>query len=81
MKTILTATLFGLALAGFSAPAIAASKARAYPLKACLVTDSELGSMGTPVTKTYDGQEIRFCCKPCVKKFEANPAKYLAKLR
>jgi hypothetical protein len=51
-----------------------------YPLKTCIVTDNELGSMGKVVTKVYDGQEIKFCCKPCVGKFEKNPAKYLSKL-
>ena len=51
-----------------------------YPLKTCLVTDNELGSMGKVVTKVYDDQQIKFCCKPCIKKFEANPAKYLSKL-
>ncbi len=35
---------------------------------------------GKPITKVYEGQEIKLCCKPCIKKFEANPAKYLAKL-
>ena len=54
--------------------------AKSYPLNTCLVTDNELGSMGKVITKVYDGQEIKFCCKPCVKKFEKNPAKYLAKL-
>jgi len=54
--------------------------AKPYPLKTCLVTDNELGSMGKVVTKVYDEQEIKFCCKPCVKKFEANPAKFLSKL-
>jgi hypothetical protein len=51
-----------------------------YPLEKCLISGNELGSMGPSVTKIYDGQEIKFCCKPCVKKFEANKAKYLAKL-
>lgn len=55
--------------------------AKSYPLKTCLVTDNELGSMGKVVTKIYDGQEIKFCCKPCVAKFEKNPAKYLSKLK
>lgn len=54
--------------------------AKPYPSKNCLVTGNELGSMGKVVTKVYDDQEIKFCCKPCVKKFEANPAKYLSKL-
>ena len=51
-----------------------------YPLNTCIVTDNELGSMGKIVTKTYQGQEVKFCCKPCVKKFEAAPEKYLKKL-
>ncbi len=58
----------------------AASAAKRYPLDHCLVTDNELGSMGKIITKVYDGQQIKFCCKPCVGKFEKNPAKYLAKL-
>ena len=52
----------------------------AYPLKTCLVSGNDLDSMGGPITKVYDGQEIKFCCKPCIKKFEANQAKYLSKL-
>lgn len=51
-----------------------------YPLKVCLVTGNDLDSMGGPVSTVYNGQEIKFCCKPCLKKFEANPAKYLSKL-
>lgn len=74
MKTklaiLLLLTSFGLQAAG----------TKPYPLKTCLVSGNTLGSMGDPVTKVYDGQEIKFCCKPCVKKFEANQAKYLAKL-
>lgn len=74
MKTILT-------LAAVSALFLTAAFAtKKYPLNNCLVTDNELGSMGKVVTKVYDGQEIKFCCKPCVAKFEKNPAKYLAKL-
>ncbi len=75
MKTklaiILLLTSFGLQAAPGTKP---------YPLKTCLVSGNTLGSMGDPVTKVYNGQEIKFCCKPCVKKFEANQAKYLAKL-
>jgi hypothetical protein len=52
----------------------------AYPLKTCVVSGNELGSMGKPITKVYQNQEIKLCCKPCIKKFEANPAKYLGKL-
>jgi YHS domain-containing protein len=51
-----------------------------YPKDTCIVTGNKLGSMGAPITQVYQGQEIKFCCKPCTKKFAANPAKYLADL-
>lgn len=70
---LLSSLLLGAGLAS-AAPA-------AYPLKTCLVTDNELGSMGKPITKVYENQEVKLCCKPCIKKFEANPAKYLGKLK
>lgn len=83
LRSLLSTALLALTLAAFSAPetASAAEKAKAYPLKTCLVSGNDLDSMGGPVTKVYNGQEIKFCCKPCVKKFEANQAKYLAKLK
>ena len=58
----------------------AAAKAKPYPLQVCIVTDNDLGSMGTPVTLVHEGQTVKFCCKPCVKKFKAEPQKYLSKL-
>lgn len=51
-----------------------------YPKTTCIVTGNKLGSMGPVITQVYEGQEVKFCCKPCVKKFAANPAKYLADL-
>lgn len=54
--------------------------AKPYPFKTCIVTDSKLGSMGRVITKVYDNQEVKFCCNPCVAKFEKNKAKYLSKL-
>jgi len=53
---------------------------RPYPLDTCIVTDNALGSMGDPITKVYDGQEVKFCCEPCVEEFEADQAAFLAKL-
>lgn len=67
-------------------PAPAAAKvadkgpAKPYPLKICLVTDSDLDSMGDEVTFVYQGQTIKICCKPCERKFLRVPEKYLAKL-
>jgi hypothetical protein len=84
LRTLLTAALLGLTLAACTAPepatAAPATKSKPYPLTRCIVTDNDLDSMGGPVTRVYNGQEIKFCCKPCIKKFESNQAKYLTKL-
>lgn len=53
---------------------------RPYPFDTCIIMDSKLGSMGDPITRVYDGQEIKFCCQPCVEEFERNPEEYLARL-
>lgn len=55
-------------------------QAKAYPLKVCLVTGNDLDSMGDEVSIIYQGQIIKFCCRPCEKKFLRAPEKYLAKL-
>lgn len=57
------------------------SGAKPYPLKVCLVTGNDLDSMGDTRVEVYNGQELRFCCRPCVRKFYAKPEKYLAKLK
>jgi hypothetical protein len=51
-----------------------------YTSDKCIVTDNKLGSMGDPVTYVHNGQEVKFCCAPCIKKFKENPDKYLATL-
>lgn len=51
-----------------------------YSLDTCPVSGGKLGSMGDPIVKEYEGREIRFCCAGCPPKFEADPAKYLAKV-
>ena len=56
------------------------SKPKPYSLTNCLVSDEKLGSMGKPVRIVHQGQEVKFCCKPCVRKFKKDPETYLAKL-
>lgn len=51
-----------------------------YPLDKCIVSDEKLGEMGKPFVFTYEGQEIKLCCKSCQKDFKKEPAKYLKKL-
>ena len=52
-----------------TAPLAAKTRVKPYPLKNCIVTDNDLDSMGGEITKVYDNQEIKFCCKACIKKF------------
>lgn len=79
MKYTLVAMIAALGLAS-CAGSSTTSGAKPYPKDVCIVTDNKLGSMGDPITIVHEGQEIKFCCKPCVAKFQANPAKYLSKL-
>mgnify|MGYP002783884361 CR=1 FL=1 len=77
--------LLTLGLAALISPLVAGAKeakgaVRPYPLKLCIVTDNDLGSMGDERTFVYEGQEIKICCKPCEKKFLKTPEKYLTKL-
>jgi len=52
-----------------------------YPLTTCLVSGEKLGEMGDPYVINHKGQEIKFCCKGCVKDFNKDPDTYLAKLK
>jgi hypothetical protein len=73
LATFLATTLCALSLS--------AAPVKSYPLNVCLVSGNELGSMGKVITTVHEGQEIKFCCKPCIKKFNATPGKDQAKLR
>ncbi|WDQ18085.1 hypothetical protein [Rhodopirellula sp. P2] len=42
----------------------------------CPVMDEPLGSMGQPVKLLVAGKPLFLCCKGCVKKVQAEPAKY-----
>jgi len=81
MKTLtilaLTGAFLAAPLAGF-----AAEKAKPYPLDTCLVSGEKLsGDHGMkPYTFVHHGQEIKLCCKDCLKDFNKEPEKYLKKL-
>ena len=53
------------------------SKVKPYPLKMCIVSDEELGSMGDYITFVYKDQQMKVCCKPCIKQFKKDPKKYI----
>jgi len=41
-----------------------------YILNTCPISGEELGGMGDPIVKVYNGREVKFCCMMCVPKFE-----------
>lgn len=51
-----------------------------YTYDKCIVIEQPLTFGGGPFTRYYDGREVKFCCKPCIKTFEAEPEIWLAKL-
>jgi len=69
-----------LALAGTATAEEAARVGDPYTLDTCAVAGEELGSMGEPIVHVKDGREVRFCCAGCIKRYDADPAKYNAKV-
>lgn len=72
-----TLTLFAALAAAFS---FAADSPKPYPLKTCIISGEKLGSMGKPPVLVVDGQEVKFCCKNCIKDFNKDPKKYLKEI-
>ena len=78
--------IVGVLLAAFCAAPLAGlaadkkPKLKPYTLKICIVTGEKLGEMGDPFVYEYEGREIKFCCKGCVKDFKKDPAKYIKKI-
>lgn len=61
-------------------PPTASAAVIPYPLTTCLISNEPLGSMGPAVVLIHEGQELKFCCKSCIKDFHADPVKVMAKL-
>jgi YHS domain-containing protein len=56
----------------------AAKKVKPYPAKTCVVSGEPLED-DAPAS-IFKGQEFKFCCQNCQKKFDKEPAKFAAKL-
>lgn len=54
-----------------------ASEAAAISQKTCPVMG---GKIDPQVSVDYEGKRVYFCCPSCIKTFEKDPKKYLAKL-
>jgi len=67
--------------AGGAAPSPTSAAAENYPLTTCVVSGEELGGMGEPVDYDHNGTLVKFCCKNCIPKFQADPETYLRKLQ
>ena len=57
----------------------AAKKVKPYQLKTCVVSDEALGEMGEPYVFISEGQEVKLCCKSCLKEFQKDKKTYLKK--
>jgi hypothetical protein len=49
-----------------------------YTLNDCPITLGKLGSMGDPSVHMVDGREVRFCCPPCLPRFERQKDRWAA---
>ncbi len=78
LALIAAALGFTLASAAEEKPA---AKARAYPLKTCIVSDEKFGGdMGDPYVFTHEGREVKLCCKGCLDDFKKDAVKYVKKM-
>ncbi|MFT5470770.1 MAG: hypothetical protein ACI8UO_005901 [Verrucomicrobiales bacterium] len=66
---------------GDGGSAAADPTADGYPLKTCVVSGEELGSMGEPVIVKHGEVTVKLCCKSCIDDFNAEPEKFVAKLK
>ena len=52
-----------------------------YPLKTCVVSGEELGSMGEAVSYEHEGTVIKVCCDHCLPDVKKDPAKFVAMVK
>ena len=80
MKKLLT---LAFTLAAFSLNAAdAAPKPFPKSITKCVISGDKLGGdMGKPYVFVQDGQEVKLCCKDCLKDFKKDPAKYMAQIK
>lgn len=60
--------------------AVVKAQLASYPLKTCPISGEELGGMGEPIDYVHGTRLVRFCCKNCLKEFQKEPAKAMAKV-
>ena len=85
MKKLIAATLAAVALGLITTSLVVGAegkKPKPYPLKTCVVSDEEINDKGDmkPYAFVQDGREVKLCCKSCLKDFNKDKAKYMAKI-
>jgi len=85
MNRAIAAALLILTASALPARLLAADadkKPKPYPLDKCVVSDEKIG--GDPDMKPHvfvvDGQEVKLCCKSCLKDFNKDKAGYMKKI-
>ena len=81
MKTkLVIAAVLMFTAAGFAADAD--KKPKPYPLDKCVVSDEKIGADPDmkPHVFVVDGQEVKLCCKSCLKDFNKDKATYMKKI-
>lgn len=75
MKTILTLAF----MLGASSLIAADAAPKPFPasITKCVVSDEKIGEHGKAYVFTHEGQEVKLCCKDCLKDFKKDPAKYM----
>ncbi len=61
--------------------AIIAAQSATYPLKTCVVSGEELGSMGESVNYVHEGTLIKLCCDHCKPDLDKDPSKFVAMVK
>ena len=56
------------------------TKAKPYPLATCVVSGEKLGGHGKPYVFTHENQEVKLCCKACLKDFKKDSATHMKKI-
>lgn len=71
--SILVTSVFSMMLLSLPVQAEGSKEVKKCPVSG----DAVGGDKGPPVEVTYQGKTYTLCCKSCVRKFNANPEKYI----
>ena len=81
LATILTVLAFGpAAIADKAGDDKKTEQVKGYPLDKCVVSDEKLGTMGKPYVFTNLTQQVKLCCKSCLKDFKKDTPKFTKKI-